>query len=52
MKNECCNGKKMLLITSVILTALLVLDIVFQGQVYKRLPTSWQKKLSEFVGRT
>lgn len=52
MDNKCCNRNKKLLITSVILTTLLVLDIVCQGQVYKRLPISWQNKLSELIGRT
>lgn len=52
MDQEGCNGKKILWITSVILTGLLVLDIIYQGQVYKRLPTSWQDKLSEYIGRT
>lgn len=28
-----------------VLTGLLVLDLFFKGQIYKRLPTSWQSKL-------
>lgn len=52
MDEKCCNRKNLILISSLVVTVLLVLDVICQGEVYKRLPTSWQNKLSECIGRT
>lgn len=51
-KNNCCSKKSnVIAVTSVILTGLFMLDVIYQGQVYKRLPTAWQNKLSDWIGR-
>lgn len=51
-KNNCrCKKSNLVAVTSVILAGLFILDVMYQGQVYKRLPTAWQNKLSEWIGR-
>jgi len=45
------NKRNVLVGTTVLLTVLFVADIICQGEVYKRLPTAWQNKLSEWIGR-
>lgn len=47
----CCKGKRLFAITSFVLTGLLVLDIICQGVVFKRLPKSWQHTLLEWTDR-
>ncbi len=52
-KRSCtyANKRNILVGTTTLLTVLFVADIIFQGEVYKRLPTAWQNKLSEWIGR-
>lgn len=51
-KNGKCSSKKNILtVTTVILAGLFILDVMYQGEVYKRLPIAWQNKLSEWIGR-
>jgi len=51
-KNNGCSKKSNLIaVTSVVVAVLFILDVIYQGEVYKRLPTAWQNKLSEWIGR-
>ncbi len=51
-KGSCCSKKSNIIaVTSVVFAGLLLLDVIYQGQVYKRLPVAWQNKLSEWIGR-
>lgn len=51
-KNKGCNKKSNLIaVTLVVVAVLFILDVIYQGEVYKRLPTPWQNKLSEWIGR-
>jgi len=43
--------KNTVMITAFVVIVLFILDVIFQGEVYKRLPVAWQNKLSEWVGR-
>jgi len=43
--NKDQSSKNKVITLGCILTGLLVLDLIFKGQVYKQLPTSWQSKL-------
>lgn len=48
MKNNNRSKKNIIAVTTVLLAVLLILDIIYQGEVYKRLPIKWQNKLSEW----
>lgn len=51
-KNSKYSSKKnIVVVTTIVLAGLFVLDVIYQGEVYKRLPTVWQNKLSEWIGR-
>lgn len=51
LKRGIIMKKNIAFVSVVILAGLFVLDVIFKGQVFKRLPRRWQDSLSAFVER-
>lgn len=43
--------RNIVLASVIILMGLLILDVIFKGQVYQRLPNRWQNRLLEWAAR-
>jgi len=48
---RCTEKRNIAYVSTIVLMGLFMLDVIFKGQIYQRLPVSWQNKLSEWIGR-